>query len=60
MQELLLGAKFNKAAERKEVSNVRHWQTLETKCSIKIKTLGVITEELKQSIVAIATKLRTY
>ena len=56
----MLGAKFNKAAERKEVSNVRHWQTLETKCSIKIKTLGVITEELKQSIVAIATKLRTY
>ena len=47
MQELLLGAKFNKAAERKEVSNVRHWQTLETKCIIKIRTLGVITEELK-------------
>ena len=88
MQELLLGAKFNKAAERKkpawrtrlqnkikelrkdlnqlelskdkEVSNVRHWQTLETKSSIKIKILGVITEELKQSVVAIATKLRTY
>ena len=31
----------------KEVSNVRHWQTLERKYSIRVKTLGVIIEELK-------------
>ena len=44
----------------KEVSNVRDWQTLERKYSIRLKTLGVVIEELKQGIVAIAAKVRRY
>ena len=41
----------------KKVSNVRHWQTLERKYSIRVKTLGVAIEELKQRLVAIAAKV---
>ena len=44
----------------KEVSNVRHWQTLERKYSIRVKTLGVVIEELKQRIVPIAAKVRRF
>ena len=44
----------------KEVSNVRHWQTLERKYSIRVKTLGVVIEGLKQRIVATAVKIRRY
>ena len=44
----------------KEVSNVRHWQTLERKYSIRLKTLGFTIEELKQRIVAFAAKGRRY
>ena len=40
-----------KSSRGKEVSNIRHWQTLERKCSVRLKTLGVV-EELKQRIVA--------
>ena len=48
------------SSKDKEVSNVRHRQTLERKCSIKVKTLGAVIEELKQKIVAIAAKVRRY
>ena len=48
------------SSKDKEVSNVRHWQTLERKYSIRVKTLGVVVEELKQKIVAIAGKVRMY
>ena len=48
------------SSKDKEVSNVRHWQTLERKYSIRLKTLNVIIEELKQRIVAIAAKVRSY
>ena len=63
-----LRVKINKVAERKEpmcqlesskdkeVNNVRHWQTLEREYSIRVKTLGVVIEELKQIIVATAAK----
>ena len=44
----------------KEVINIRHWQTLERKYSIGLKTLGVGIEELKQRIVTIVAKFRTY
>ena len=44
----------------KEVNNVRHYQTLERKYIIRVKTLGVVIEELKQRIVAIAAKVRRY
>ena len=36
------------SSKDEEVSNVRRWQTLERKCSIKLKTLSVVIEELKQ------------
>ena len=39
---------------------MRRWQTLERKCSIKLKTLSVVIEELKQRVVAIAAKVRRY
>ena len=44
----------------KEVSNVRHCQTLERKYSIRVKALGIAVEELKRRIVAIAAKVRRH
>ena len=35
------------SSKDKEVSNVRHWQTLARKDSIRVKTLGVVIEESK-------------
>ena len=32
------------SSKDKEVSNLRHWQTLERKCSIRLKTLNVVIE----------------
>ena len=43
-----------------EVSNSRHWKTLERKYSIGVKTFGVAFEELKQRIVTFAAKVRRY
>ena len=34
------------SSKDKEVSNARHWETLERKYSTRIKTLGVVIEEL--------------
>ena len=34
----------------KEISNVRHWQTFERKYSIRVKTLGVVNEELRKRV----------
>ena len=48
------------SSKDKEVSNVRHCQTLERKYCIRLKTLGVVIEELKMRIVAIAAKVRRY
>ena len=48
------------SSKDKEVSNVRHWQTLERKYSIRLKTLSVVIEEMKQRIVTIAAKVRRY
>ena len=42
------------------MSKLRHWQALERKYSIRLKTLSVVIEELKQTIVAIAAKVRRY
>ena len=49
-----------KSSKDKEVSNLRHWQILERKYSIRLKIFGVATEELKQMIVAIAAKVKRY
>ena len=43
-----------------EVNNLRHLQTLERKYSIRVKTMGVVIEELKQRILAIAAKVSRY
>ena len=45
------------SSKDKEVSNGRHWLILERKYSIRVKTMGVVIEELKQRIVAIAAKV---
>ena len=33
------------SSKDKEVSNVRHWQTLERKCSTSVKTFGIVIED---------------
>ena len=48
------------SSKDKELNNLRHCQTLEGKYSITIKSLVVVTEELKQRIVAIGAKVRRY
>ena len=48
------------SSKDREVTNIRHWQTLERKYSIRVKTLGLVTEEMKERIVAIAAKVRRY
>ena len=48
------------SSKDKKVSNIRHWQTLQRKYSIRLKALGVVIEELKQRIVAIAANVRRY
>ena len=50
----------SESSKDKEVSNTRHWQTLERKSSIRVKTMGVGAEELKHKIVAIVSKVRRY
>ena len=45
------------SSKDKEVNNVRHWQTLARKCSIRVKQLAVAVEKLIQRIVAIASKV---
>ena len=42
------------ASKDKGISNFRHWERLERKCSIRVKRLNVVIEELKQRISAIA------
>ena len=41
-------------------SNFRHWQKIVRKCSIRVKSLNVVIEELKQKITAIAARVRRY
>ena len=46
------------ALKYEDISNFRHWERLERKYSITVKTLNVVVEELKQRITAIAAKGR--
>ena len=48
------------ASEGKDISNSRHWERLEKKYSIRVNRLNVVIEELKQTITAIAAKVRRY
>ena len=47
-------------SKEKDISNFRHWEKLERKCSIRVKRLNVVIEELKQRITAIAAEVRRY
>ena len=38
------------ASKNKDISNFRHWERLERKYSIRVNTLNVVIEELKQRI----------
>ena len=40
------------ASQDKDISNFRHWERLDRKCSIRVKRLNVVIEELKQRITA--------
>ena len=46
------------ASKDKDISNLRHWERLERKYSIRVRRLNVVIEELKQIITAIAAKAR--
>ena len=48
------------ASKDKDISNFRHWERLARKYTIRVKRLNVAIEELKQRIIAIATKVRRY
>ena len=48
------------ALKYEDISNFRHWERLERKYSITVKTLNVVIEELKQRITAIAAEVRGY
>ena len=48
------------ASEDKYINNFRHWKRLGGKYSIRVKSLNVVIEELKQRITAIAAKVRRY
>ena len=60
IKELKKDLSLLESSKNKEVGNVKHWQTLERKYTIRVKTLTVFTEEFKQKIVAIAAKVRKY
>ena len=48
------------ASKYKGISNLRHWERLERKYSIRVKRLNVVIEELKQMITAITANVRRY
>ena len=43
-----------------DISNVRHWERLERNYSIRVKRFNAVIEELKQTIIAIAAKVRRH
>ena len=48
------------ASKDKDISDFKHWERLERKYSIRVKTLNVVLKELKPRITAIAAKVRRY
>ena len=48
------------ASKDNHISNFRHWERLEKKYSIRVKTLNVVIEELKQRNTAITAEVRRY
>ena len=60
IKELRKGLNQVETSKDKDISNIRHWERLETKYSIRVKRLNVVIEELKQRNTAIAAKVRRY
>ena len=60
IKELRKDSSQLEALKDKYISNFRHWERLETKYSIRVKRLNVVSEELKQRITAIVAKVRRY
>ena len=60
IQELRKDLSQLEASKDKDISNFRHLERLERKCSFRAKRLNVGIEELKQRITAIAAKGRRY
>ena len=60
VKELRKDLSQQEASKDEDISNFRHWERLERKYSIGVKRLSVVIEELKQTITAIAAKVRRY
>ena len=60
IKELRKDLRQLEGSKDKDISNFRHWERLERKYSIRVKTLTAVIEELKQRITAIAAKVRKY
>ena len=60
IKELRKDLRQLEGSKDKDISNFRHWERLERKYSIRVKTLNAVIEELKQRITAIAAKVRKY
>ena len=58
IKELRKDLRQLEGSKDKDISNFRHWERLERKYSIRVKTLNAVIEELKQRITAIAAKVR--
>ena len=60
IKELKRNLSHLEASKDKDISNFRYWERLERKCSIRVKRLNVVIEELRQRITATAAKVRRY
>ena len=60
IKELRKDSSQPEAKKDKDISNLRHWERLQRKYSIRVKRLNVFIEELKQRITAITAKVRRY
>ena len=58
IKELRKDLRQLEASKHRDISNFRHWERLERKYRIRVKRLNVVTEELKQRITVIASKVR--
>ena len=52
--------KIKELRKDEDIINFRRWEKLQRKCSIRVKRLNVVTEELKQRIAATSVKVRRY
>ena len=60
IKELRKDLRQLETSKDKDISNYRHWERLERKYSIRVISLNVVIEELKQRTTAIAVKVRRY